>query len=300
MSPTDNLPELYQQFENLPQVDQTKYLSLSYHEDPTRAATLKTKLLQRGFPPSSLSEMSQVASIMQTNAFNIDLRSGPEGPTHRALFSKIARINHSCTPNAHVCFYPPGSPSSGKGRMVVHTLRPLPPGSELQIAYFNILLPLAQRQTKAQKWGFTCNCPLCSAPQKVAEQQRRALREFTTAQHSKTSKEIAAAVKKGRALIASVEDIPELFPALPDVYEKLAALKAHSLVLQKRESRYSGEVIELYEQAALWSARITGPESPATADHLARLTAAAARASSETPRVVVDDWGEYTIEWSHT
>ena len=151
MKPTDDLPELYQQFTNLSKDDRDKYLALSYHADPNRDAMLKDKLLQRGFGKEALQEMTDVAGIMQTNAFNVDLNDG-RGSRHRALFPNIARINHSCAPNAHVCFHPP-SESRPQGRMVVHSLRHLQPGEEILISYFSILLPRAERQTRTQKIG---------------------------------------------------------------------------------------------------------------------------------------------------
>lgn len=71
MKPTDDLPQLYEQFQRLSKESQDVYLSLSYNpNDPTRDAMIKDKLLKRGFK-EGLTEMANVASIMQTNAFNV-------------------------------------------------------------------------------------------------------------------------------------------------------------------------------------------------------------------------------------
>lgn len=71
MKPTDDLPQLYEQFQGLPKKSRETYLSLSHDKhDHNRQTMLKDKLLKRGFS-EGLEEMANVASIMQTNAFNV-------------------------------------------------------------------------------------------------------------------------------------------------------------------------------------------------------------------------------------
>lgn len=71
MKPTDDLPQLYEQFQKLPRGSKETYLSLSYDKhNHNRNVMLKDKLLKRGFK-EGLTEMVNVASIMQTNAFNV-------------------------------------------------------------------------------------------------------------------------------------------------------------------------------------------------------------------------------------
>lgn len=210
LEPTDDLPQLYEQFISLrkPGSDealQRRYLALSHQEVPQRDQRLREKLTERGFDAATVEEMVLVASIMQTNAFNVDVGNGM-GCNHRALFPQIARINHSCVPNAHVCYYPSSTSTitatektasslhhrrRQEGRMVVHALRNLREGEEVQIAYFSILLSRPERQTKAQKWGFTCRCPACELlptrhddddgkSMRRHEQVRTAVVDFTT------------------------------------------------------------------------------------------------------------------------
>lgn len=73
LKPTDDLPQLYAQFQGLSKEARQLYLSLSYDkQNQHRDTMLKDKLLRRGFR-EGITEMVDVASIMQTNAFNVSL-----------------------------------------------------------------------------------------------------------------------------------------------------------------------------------------------------------------------------------
>lgn len=371
LEPTDDLPQLYEQFISLrkPGSDealQRRYLALSHQEVPQRDQRLREKLTERGFDAATVEEMVLVASIMQTNAFNVDVGDGM-GCNHRALFPQIARINHSCVPNAHVCFYPSSTSTitaTGKnasslhhrrrrqeGRMVVHALRNLHEGEEVQIAYFSILLSRPERQTKAQKWGFTCRCPACELPTRHDddddeksmhrhEQVRTAVVDFTTKKTallmqqqqtknhrtSSSSSSSSSAVKQitnlialGHNTISQVLDNDDddnhtggFHPTLPDLYSNLSDLQARALLLlrsrerkgrphqQHNEEVEKEDVISSLQLAAIWEAKLTGRESPATKKRLLQLEKCAARqdATTRSPRIVAGTGiGAYAIEW---
>jgi hypothetical protein len=308
MKPTDDLPQLYSQFTSFSQSQKDLYFSLSYASDDHRAAMMKDKLLQRGFSPDELSEMITVASIMQTNAFNVDLADGL-GSTHRALFLRIARINHACAPNAHVCYYPPDSESE-KGRMVIHSLRALEQGEEVLISYFNILMPREDRMIRTQKWGFTCACEVCDeqAPgQEKAEELRKEFSDFKLEQgkivqrpstSGKDLNRLSRCIARGRALLDVSAQHPNLTPALPDVYDGLALLQAKVLLSQNRSFEMA-EVLALLEKAALWDARITGPRSPATMKRLHKLEQFVVKTEKKgKPRVVAGKGWNFEVVWS--
>lgn len=371
LEPTDDLPQLYEQFISLrkPGSDealQRRYLALSHQEVPQRDQRLREKLTERGFDAATVEEMVLVASIMQTNAFNVDVGNGM-GCNHRALFPQIARINHSCVPNAHVCYYPSSTstitatekPASSlhhrrrqEGRMVVHALRNLHEGEEVQIAYFSILLSRPERQTKAQKWGFTCRCPACELPtrhddddddddgkiMRHHEQVRTAVVDFTTKKtallmqqqqtnHRTSSSSSSSAVKQitnlitlGHNTISQVLDNDDddnhtggFHPTLPDLYSNLSDLQARALLLPLRSRERKGrphqqhneevdkeDVISSLQLAAIWEAKLTGRESPATKKRLLQLEKCAARqdATTRSPRIVAGTGiGVYAIEW---
>lgn len=377
LEPTDDLPQLYEQFISLrkPGSDealQRRYLALSHQEVPQRDQRLREKLTERGFDAATVEEMVLVASIMQTNAFNVDVGNGM-GCNHRALFPQIARINHSCVPNAHVCYYPSSTTTTitatektasslhhhrrrQEGRMVIHALRNLHEGEEVQIAYFSILLSRPERQTKAQKWGFTCRCPACELLPRFDndtddddgkimrrhEQVRTAVVDFTTkktallmqqqqqqTKNHRTSSSSSSAVKQitnlitlGHNTISQVLDDDDddnddnhtggFHPTLPDLYSNLSELQARALLLLRSQERKSRphqqhneevekeDVISSLQLAAIWEAKLTGRESPATKKRLLQLEKCAARqdATTRSPRIVAGTGiGAYAIEW---
>ncbi|SMR45360.1 unnamed protein product [Zymoseptoria tritici ST99CH_3D1] len=308
MTPTDDLPHLYAQFQTFPRPQRELYLALSYTSDSHRAAMMQDKLLQRGFSPDELAEMITVASIMQTNAFNVDLADGL-GSTYRAMFAKVARINHACAPNAHVCYYPPDSEYE-RGRMVVHSLRPLEKGEEVLISYFNILMPRDDRTLRTRKWGFECACPVCdeTAPgHRRAEGLRKEFNDFKTEQGKLVTKPSTSAkelskltrcIARGQALTETTADFPDLIPALPDVYDGLALLQAKVLLSQNRPFERK-EVLELLEKSAVWDAKITGLSSPATAKRLHKLSQFVVKTDERgQPRIVTGKKGECEVVWS--
>ena len=305
MKPTDDLPELYERFLELSQAQQTQYMSLSYRDDPDKDAILTQKLLQRGYTSNDAAKRIQVGHIMQNNAFTVDI-GGRHGAGHRGLFLSVARINHSCTPNAHVSFYPP-SPSEPVGRMVVHTLRELHAGDEVLISYFSILMSKPERQTKARKWGFDCACPACDSKQ-VHHLQReeilKDIRDFRSKHSTVMSgnahgpRSLKSLINKGSALTEHCLGDPSLRPALPDLFDDLGMLEAKMLLSTRRENEREAIVTDL-EKAAVWEARMTGTGSIATNKRLHKLQQfAARRGDGIRPNMGEQYKYEYQVAWA--
>lgn len=169
--------------------------------------------------------------------------------------------------------------------MVVHTLSDLQVGEEILISYFNILLPRSERQTRATKWGFTCQCPICDEASEThadAEATRKEINEFNAQQarimqSARTSiQTLKSACKRGNGILSHALGSTALYPALPDIYDGLGMLQAKILIEQKRELERE-QVVGYLMSAALWDARITGPDSPATINRLSKLTKFASR-----------------------
>ncbi|KAF2211462.1 hypothetical protein CERZMDRAFT_98351 [Cercospora zeae-maydis SCOH1-5] len=306
LRPTDDLPQLYEQYLALrePGSDaaQKKYMALSYHDVPDRDAQLRARLAERGFDESSIGEMVRVASIMQNNAFNVDLGHGTGG-NHRALFLDVARVNHSCAPNAHVCFYPPKN-SGERGRMVIHSLRELQANEEVLIAYFSILLPRTDRQTKASKWGFRCQCSACEPQDATHEKQRKSIADFTAKQAAlmhdfrPTMKQITDLVAEGVKLIGKVDAHGQLRPAISDLYDNIAMLRAKGLLVQRKEGQREG-VLEFLEQATIYDAKMTGRDSPATKRRLRKLEQFAARkGAAGSAHLLTSENNVYSVAWT--
>ncbi|KAH7356616.1 hypothetical protein BKA65DRAFT_422987 [Rhexocercosporidium sp. MPI-PUGE-AT-0058] len=123
---------------------------------------------------NSISDHVEVVSIFRSNSFNIGSKLGI------ALFPKIARINHSCLPNAQGNFH------EGLGRFNVHATRDIEVDEEVSLNY---LLESGQvRDVRVEKlrrgYGFECACPACDLSGKRGkdgEEKRVAMGELLRA-----------------------------------------------------------------------------------------------------------------------
>lgn len=77
----------------------------------------------------------------------------------RAVFPTVARINHSCVPNAQ------GNFNTNLGTFTIHALRDIDTHEEITISYLGDQLAVRQaRQAHLkQGYGFECGCELCAA-----------------------------------------------------------------------------------------------------------------------------------------
>lgn len=100
-----------------------------------------------------IGEHVRMLAVFRSNAFHI-------GQDRQAVFARIARINHSCVPNAQGNFH------EGLGRLNVHATRDILDGEEVVINYLKET-GVALRQQRQGKllegYGFNCDCPACDA-----------------------------------------------------------------------------------------------------------------------------------------
>ncbi|KAK1545555.1 TPR domain-containing protein [Colletotrichum paranaense] len=92
-----------------------------------------------------------ILNIFRNNNFNI-------GNQTQALFPQVARLNHSCVPNAQ------GNFNKDLNAFTIHATRNIEPEEEITISYLDEHLGLRQsRQTALHDgYGFTCGCSACS------------------------------------------------------------------------------------------------------------------------------------------
>ena len=121
-------------------------------------------------------QMDPIMAIRATNGFTVELPPLPdswqpadasafpeEGPPKSAsfIFPKIARINHSCAPNAdHAMDWQ-------QLKMTVYATTPIAQGDEINIEYTSALIqkPRAERREILKRdFGFTCHCRVCALP----------------------------------------------------------------------------------------------------------------------------------------
>ncbi len=115
----------------------------------------------------------------------------------RAVFPTVARINHSCVPNAQGNF----NAILEGGSFTIHALRDIEGGDELTISYLHDELALRQeRQIKLKDlYGFRCECEICCAGQRGQRSQERRERLRTDLGQLVTHKEGEPSSEEGVA-----------------------------------------------------------------------------------------------------
>jgi hypothetical protein len=138
-------------FEALPEETQAEVMSLHSY------ITAKEK----GQP-----RVDELMPIFRSNAYT----SGKE----IGLFPRIARINHSCRPNASYFW------NEQLNRRVVYATRSIDPGEEIFVSYIPLLHSHADRQKRLDQYGFKCSCTACAADahfQQLSDRRRAEIRQ---------------------------------------------------------------------------------------------------------------------------
>ncbi|KAM0787131.1 hypothetical protein ACM66B_006383 [Microbotryomycetes sp. NB124-2] len=119
-------------------------------------------------------DLDEIRAIRATNGFAVQL---PLGLGIAAMvFPKIARLNHSCTPNLSQAM------NFSTLRMEVYAISDVQPREELSIEYLPLVCHTRAERQKALKesFGFAqCLCPVCSAPAdqvKASDSRRREIK----------------------------------------------------------------------------------------------------------------------------
>lgn len=135
---------------------------------------------------SSSSKLDPILGIRATNGFNVELPSidprqtpaellvgdlASRNRTASFVFARIARINHSCLPNAD------HSIDWRNLRMTVYATTDIAAGQEINIEYMPSLVQRThqeRRQALERDFGFVCHCRACSgSPEEVAASDGR-------------------------------------------------------------------------------------------------------------------------------
>jgi hypothetical protein len=202
-----------------------------------------------------------------------DLRTTPPSsrPAYElALFPAIARINHSCNPNAQANYHPLHQTFN------VHATRDIPAGDEVNINYLPEHGQLRdQRVAKLEDgYGFTCNCAACDLDTKEGQQGEQ------------SRKEMQDSMKKTKALFTDSSGVAETADAgygadgMPETLasavsdeeqEQILALKAmpeeeRQTWLRDRELEVLNTMLAMYRTEG-----IVGREVASMYYHIARL-----------------------------
>jgi hypothetical protein len=96
------------------------------------------------------------------NPFSNIVRSNgyPLGPNSEvgAIFPLVARLNHSCRPNAQHAW------NEARGIEVVHAVRDIQEGEELTLSYLAGGASTERQSRLKEYFGFNCTCEACSLP----------------------------------------------------------------------------------------------------------------------------------------
>lgn len=133
-----------------------RLLSLSMNHAKKRSLSYLAAAAWGSFPSlAAISEGRDLLNIFYNNNFSLSGASGK-----RAVFLTVARLNHSCVPNAqgNLNTALPGS------QFTIHALREIANGEEITISYLHDELAIrSTRQRRLQEgYGFECACGICS------------------------------------------------------------------------------------------------------------------------------------------
>ncbi|KAK9426737.1 putative SET domain-containing protein [Seiridium unicorne] len=111
----------------------------------------------------------------QPNPFSNIIRSNgyPLGPNSEVggIFPLIARLNHSCLPNAQHSW------NEKLQRQTVYAVRDVAAGAELTLSYHNGGPSTERKAALKQFFGFDCACELCSLPPEKLRKSDKRLRD---------------------------------------------------------------------------------------------------------------------------
>jgi hypothetical protein len=207
------------EFEKLSDAERNEIMSLTYHATSTEEAT-----------------MDKLGIIFRTNAYNSGDQIG--------LFPKIARINHSCRPNASYYW------SDKLNKRIVYATSKIKKGEEVFVSYIPLLLTQEERQKRLDRYGFRCSCDACAqkrAAKKASDERRITINKAfvdlepqLTLEPLKTKRARQQARKNAKASLQLTELVHK--EGLADYYARAYRVAA-----------ISHASVEDWERAAVWA-----------------------------------------------
>lgn len=133
-------------------------LSLSANDAKRQSLSYLATAAWGSFPSlGPVRQRRDLLNIFYNNNFALSGRPGGR----RAVFRTVARLNHSCVPNAqgNLNTALPG------GQFTIHALREIADGEEITISYLHDELEVrpARQKRLREGYGFDCACEICSA-----------------------------------------------------------------------------------------------------------------------------------------
>ncbi|KAL0943241.1 set domain-containing protein 5 [Colletotrichum truncatum] len=162
LTPSDTSGSILRQAHALPTAGQKSLLSLSINPSKSGVLSWTESLWQSKTTPGRTVLNHTILNIFRNNNFDI-------GNQIQALFPQVARLNHSCVPNAQ------GNFNKKLDAFTIHATRDIKPDEEITISYLDEHLGLRHsRQSVLQNgYGFTCDCTACNSSTADAGEARR-------------------------------------------------------------------------------------------------------------------------------
>ncbi|KAF6808390.1 TPR domain-containing protein [Colletotrichum musicola] len=159
----DGSGSILRQAHALTQAGRDSLLSLSSNPSKSGVLSWAESLWQSRSAPGRTALNHAILNIFRNNNFDI-------GGSVRALFPGVARLNHSCVPNAQ------GNFNGNLGQFTVHATRDIAADEEVTISYLDEHLGLQEARMGSLKdgYGFDCGCPACDPKTSEAGEARRA------------------------------------------------------------------------------------------------------------------------------
>ncbi|WYZ34581.1 hypothetical protein EsH8_I_000857 [Colletotrichum jinshuiense] len=137
-------------------------LSLSINPSKSTIFSWLESIWRSKSAPQNTVSNHTILNIFRNNNFNI-------GNDTQALFPQVARLNHSCIPNAQ------GNFNKTLSAFTIHATRNIEQEEEITISYLDEHLGLRESRLSAlhDGYGFTCGCAACNPATSEAGEARR-------------------------------------------------------------------------------------------------------------------------------
>ncbi|TFY76636.1 hypothetical protein EWM64_g7377 [Hericium alpestre] len=122
------------------------------HEKAAACSTLANSHTHDGTGPLS--------GMLRTNFLTVPPLAlkefAPKGVEFAAMCEILSRMNHSCVPNAAMCF------DVSSFAYTLYATWTIEAGKEITISYMQLIAPAATCQARLARYGFACICPSCT------------------------------------------------------------------------------------------------------------------------------------------
>ncbi|KAI0132117.1 hypothetical protein BJ170DRAFT_577346, partial [Xylariales sp. AK1849] len=188
--------------------------------------------------PTEASSEHRNMFIFRSNAYTLT-----DGTV--AMFPKIAKINHSCRPNAANVW------SEASRLRIIWAARDIEQGEEVTVTYAPLLKSHDERQRRLAQYGFRCGCEACLAHTQT-DSGRVQMGKYLAELEERLSRNTSAfankkLLPKATALVGMLEE-EHMMDYLPNAYH-LAAEISFRLQNITAAKDWAGKALRLFEYA---------------------------------------------------